>query len=56
MVCYKKDPRMVRHMISMEFTQLPPQLEDMTYRVACLAKTAGVVCPYPTSLSYGDGL
>ncbi len=56
MVCYKKDPRMVRHMISMEFTQLPPQLEDMTYRVACLAKTAGVISPYPLSISYGDGI
>lgn len=56
MVAYKKDPRMVRHMISMEFTQLPPQLDGMTYMVPCLAKTAGVVCPYPLSVSYGDGI
>lgn len=56
MVCYRKDPRMVRHMISMEFTQLPPQLEDMTYHVACLAKTAGVISPYPLSISFGDGI
>lgn len=56
MVCYNKDPRFVRHMIAMEFTQLPPQLEKMTYETACLAKTAGVVSPYPLSVSYGDGI
>lgn len=56
MICYKKDPRLVRHMVSMEFTQLPPQLEKMTYEVACLAKTAGVIMPYPLSVSYGDGI
>lgn len=56
MVAYKKDPRMVRHMISLEFTQLPPQLVGMTYETACLAKTAGVISPYPLSINYGDGI
>ena len=56
MMVYKKDPRMLRHMINMEFQQLPPQLEGMTYRVACLAQSAGVISPYPISVSYGDGI
>lgn len=56
MVCYNKNLRFVRHMISMEFQQLPPELRKMTYNVACLAKTAGVVMPYPLSVSYGDGI
>lgn len=54
MVCFKKDKRFVRHMIAMEFTQLPPQMVNMTTKVPCLAKTAGVISPYPTSISYGD--
>ncbi len=54
MVCYKKDKRYVRHMIAMEFTQLPPEFKGMTTKVNCIAKTAGVVSPYPLSVSYGD--
>jgi hypothetical protein len=46
----------VRHMVSIDFQQLPAQLLGMTYRTICIAKTAGVVCPYPLSESYGDGL
>jgi hypothetical protein len=55
MICYKRDPRMVRHMISMEATTLPPQQEDMMTRVPVVAKTAGVVIPYPLSITYADG-
>lgn len=56
MVVYKKDPRKVRHMISQEFQQLPPRFENMVYVTECTAKTAGVVVPYPLSVSYGDGI
>lgn len=56
MVCYKHDPRMVRHMISQEFTQMPPRFERLEYITECTAKTAGVVCSYPLSISYGDGI
>lgn len=56
MVAYKKDPRKVRHMISLEFTQLDPQRKDLVYHTPCVAKSAGVVCPYPLGVSYGDGI
>jgi hypothetical protein len=56
MVAYDPDPRFVRHMMAMDFTQLPPQLEGMTYTTPCLAKSAGVVSPYPLSVSFGDGI
>lgn len=56
MVAYDPDPRFVRHMISNEFEQMPPQLEKMTYETICFAKSAGVVSPYPLSISYGDGI
>mgnify|MGYP002147116628 CR=1 FL=1 len=45
MVAYDPDMRFVRHMISQEFIQLPPQLRNETYVVNCRAKTCGVVCP-----------
>lgn len=56
MVAYDPDMRFVRHMISQEFVQLPPQLTGETYRVPCRAKTCGVICPRPLSISYGDGI
>jgi hypothetical protein len=56
MICYKKDKRNVRHMISQEFTQMPPQFENLEYTVDCTAKTAGVVIPYPLSISRAIGL
>jgi hypothetical protein len=56
MVAYKRDPRKVRHMIAQEFTQLPPRFENFVYTTECTAKSAGVVCPYPLSISYGDGI
>lgn len=56
MVVYIKDPRYVRHMISQEFTQLPPTFENFVYTTSCTAKSAGVVVPYPLSISYGDGI
>lgn len=56
MVAYEPNPRYVRHMIAMLFTQLPPELRGMKYKTQCLARTAGVISPYPISVSYGDGL
>lgn len=56
MVAYINNKRYVRHMVSSLFRQMPPQYEDLTFTVACLAKTAGVVCPYPLSVSYADSI
>jgi len=55
-LCYKKDKRVVRHMISQEFTQMPPQFENLEYTTECTAKTAGVVIPYPLAISIGYGI
>lgn len=56
MVAYKRDPRMVVHKISQEFTQMPTQFENFVYSTLCTAKTAGVITRYPLSISYGDGI
>lgn len=55
-VAFINNRRYVRHMISSMFRQLPPQYEDLTYTVDCLAKSAGVITPYPLSISYMDGI
>lgn len=53
-VAYDPNPRYVRHMISMEYTQLPPERKGLKYRTDCLARTAGMISPYPLSISYFD--
>jgi hypothetical protein len=56
MVAYNRDKRFVRHMISQEFTQMPAQYEKFEFSVDCTAKSAGVICPWPLSVSFGDGI
>lgn len=56
MVAYINQKRYVRHMISQMFRQMAPQFEGMSFSVLCLAKTAGVVSPFPLSISYADGI
>lgn len=56
MVAYINNKRYIRHMISSMFRQMPPQYADLEFSVDCTAKTAGVVCPYPLSVSYADSL
>lgn len=56
MVAYTPNKRYVRHKISKEFFQYPPVIDGPRVKVECDARTAGVVCPYPISISYGDGI
>lgn len=56
MLCYQNNKRFVRHIISQEFTQMPPQFEHLEYLIECTVKTAGVVIPYPLSISMGYGI
>lgn len=55
-VGYVRNRRYVRMMISEEFRQMPPEWQDLTFSVDCTAKTAGVICPYPLSVAYMDGI
>lgn len=56
MLIYKKDKRFIRHMVSQEFTQMPPQFEQLAYTTLCTAKTAGMVIPYPLNVAAGAGI
>lgn len=56
MVAYINDKRRIRLKISQMFRQMPPEWRNLTFSVLCTAKTAGIVCPYPLAVSYGDGI
>lgn len=56
MVAMESMKRNMRHMISSMFRQMPPEFHRLTFSVLCLAKTAGVVVPYPLALSYADNI
>lgn len=55
-VAFSRDKRRIKHMISEDFRQMPAQYQDTTFKVLCLAKTAGCIVPYPLSLMYSDNV
>lgn len=55
-VGFINNKRYVRHMISEMFRQEAPQYRELTFRTLCTAKTAGVISPYPISVTYMDGI
>lgn len=55
-VAYINNRRYVRHMISSLFRQMPPQYNNLEFSVDCVCKTAGIVAPYPLSISYMDAI
>lgn len=56
MIAYPRDARALELVITQEFEQLPPQVENYVTKVLCHARTAGVWVYYPMSISYGDGI
>lgn len=55
-VCYNDNPRFVRMTIARGFTQEPPQRQYLKNIILCTGKLGGVVCPYPKSVTYMDGV
>jgi hypothetical protein len=56
MIAYKRSPEKMTLEIPMEFTQQPPQLRNLAVDVPCEGEVGGVICPYPMSVTYGDGI
>lgn len=56
MICYKRDPRYIRHMVAMEATPLPPTQVGMMMTTVVLARSAGAISSYPLSIANGDGI
>lgn len=55
-IAYVRDPNIVKLEIPQPFEMFPPQLEGLTYKVHCHARTAGVICYYPWSIAVADGV
>lgn len=55
-VAYKRDPEMLGLVIPQEFEQLPPQPQNLAFKIPCWSKIGGVVVYYPISMVYGDGI
>jgi hypothetical protein len=56
MVAYKRNPDKLTLEIPMEFTQQPPQLRNLAVDIPCEGEIGGVICPFPLSVTYGDGI
>lgn len=56
MLCYRQDADALQLVIPQEFEQLPPQQRGLEWVVPCHGRIAGVVCYYPLSVVYGDGI
>ena len=53
---YRRDPDFLTLEIPQEFEQLAPEQRGLETIIACHARTGGVICPYPMSCAYGDGV
>lgn len=56
MFAYKRDPDKVAIIVSLDFMQLPPQLEGAEWVIPCMSGTGGLVFFYPLSAAYGHGI
>lgn len=56
MIGYDPDLMHLRLLMAVEFEMLAPQLRNMAYVINCHMRTGGVICPYPKSVIYGDGI
>jgi hypothetical protein len=56
MVAYRLDPDALEAIIPLEAEFLPPQANNLAFKIPAWARTAGVVTYYPMSVAYGDGI
>ena len=55
-VAYKRDPRMLEHILSMDASPLPATTAGLETTQPVVARTAGLVTRYPLSQSVGSGI
>jgi hypothetical protein len=55
-VVYCRDPECLELVIPQEFEQLPPQAQNLTFKVACHMRIGGVVLYYFLAMLYADGI
>jgi hypothetical protein len=56
MIAYRRSPDALSLVIPMEFTQYAPQQDGLEFEIPCEARYGGVICYYPLSIVYGDGI
>lgn len=56
MVAYRRSPEKLNLEIPLEFEQNPPEARGLGVEIACEGRIAGVICPFPMSITYGDGI
>jgi hypothetical protein len=56
LLAYNPDRSKLFAPIAIEWEQLAPQLDNLSYKVPCRAKLGGVACPYPLSLYFLSGI
>ena len=55
-MCYEKDPNVLKLVVAQPFTQLPPQPVALSWQVPCLSQVGGVMVIRPLAVTYMDGL
>jgi hypothetical protein len=55
-VCYRLDPEALEAIVPLEAEFLPPQPQNLTFKIPAHAKCAGVVTYYPMSICYADAI
>lgn len=54
-MAYKKDPECLQLVIPQDFEQMPPEVENMAFKVACHMRTGGLQIRRPKTVCYMDG-
>ena len=55
-VCYVRDADHLWLEIPQEYEQFPAQQDGLEFEIPCHSRIGGVLCPYPSSVLYMDGL
>lgn len=56
MVAYRRDPDALQLVMAQEYEEFAPEPDGLEFKIACHARTGGVVAYYPMSICYGDGI
>jgi hypothetical protein len=56
MVGYIPDSQFISFVENQPYTQYPPQAKNLELVVPCKGKSGGVICKYPFTVAYGDGI
>lgn len=55
-ICYEASEEKLALIMAVDYEQVEPEKRGMAYKVACHARTGGVVNFYPKSVTYMDGI